>query len=326
MGQRRLQTTSETMRSLKPFAKKALMGLYKYSGAARAGEAFLWRTGQGFMSILLFHRVTDAIPEDGLTVGTARFRAVCTMLRKNFRVVPLAEVFDTVRARRPMVPRTVAVTFDDCYRDNLFAARVLKEIGLPACFFVPTGYVGTDHVFPWDRHLPPMPNLSWDEVREMAAMGFEIGSHTVTHCDLGAVSPAQAWEEVVTSKAEIERQLRRSIRWFAYPFGGPEHFRPEWVPLLREAGYEGCVSAHCGFVRLSPTAEKRDGGEGTDDFVLPREAVPSFQSALHLELFLSGSLDWYYKTRKAQRRYEPVPTSPPPVLKVQDRLEPVPRC
>ena len=93
------------------------------------------------------------------------------MLRRRFRVVPLAEVFDTLRSGRDMPPRTVAVTFDDCYRDNLFAARVLAEHGLPAAFFVPTGFVGTDRVFPWDRGLPSMPNLTWDEVREMVRHG-----------------------------------------------------------------------------------------------------------------------------------------------------------
>jgi peptidoglycan/xylan/chitin deacetylase (PgdA/CDA1 family) len=285
---------NQTMSRLKSLGKKALFGLYKYSGAARVWEARLWRTGQGFLCILLFHRVTDAIPEDGLTVGTARFRAICRMLRRHFRVVPLAEVFDTARGRRPPAPRTVAVTFDDCYHDNLWAARVLQEFGLPACFFVPTGYIGTDLVLPWDRHLPRMPNLDWDAVRTMAAMGFEIGSHSVTHRNLRAASPVQAWEEVVNSKAEIERQLHRPVRWFAYPFGGREHFRPEWVPLLQEAGYEGCVSAHGGFVRA-----------GADGFVLPRVAVPPFKSILQLELFLSGSLDWFYRRKQHWAPCEP---------------------
>jgi len=55
------------------------------------------------------------------------------------------------------------------------------EHRLPATFFVPTAFVGTSHVFPWDNGLPVMANLSWDEVRAMAAMGHEIGSHTMRH-------------------------------------------------------------------------------------------------------------------------------------------------
>jgi peptidoglycan/xylan/chitin deacetylase (PgdA/CDA1 family) len=209
------------------------------------------------------------------------------MLRRRFRVVPLGEVFDTLRRGLPVRPRTVAITFDDCYRDNLAAARTLAEHGLPATFFVPTGVVGTDRVLPWDRGLPRQPNLSWDEVRWMADMGFEIGSHTVSHANLGAVAPDRARDEIIGSKLTLEERLGRPVRWFAYPFGGAEHFRPEYLPLLDEAGYEGCVSACHGFIR-----------PGCDDRVLPREAVPYFRSTLHLELYLTGSLGWFYGLKR----------------------------
>lgn len=195
------------MRQLKSLTKSALCAAYLYSGAARVQEWAARAVGRRFMAILLFHRVTDAIPEDGLTVGTARFRAICAMLRRHFRVVPLAEVFDAHRSGRVTPPRTVAVTFDDCYRDNLFAARVLAEYGLPAAFFLPTAFVGTDRSFPWDRRLPPMPNLTWEDVREMVRLGHEIGSHTANHPNLGTVSASEARAELFDSKAVLEQQL-----------------------------------------------------------------------------------------------------------------------
>jgi peptidoglycan/xylan/chitin deacetylase (PgdA/CDA1 family) len=269
-------------------AKAALCGLYKYSGVVRVQEALRRQAGQPFMVILVFHRVTDAIPEDGITVSTRRFRAICGLLRSAFRVVPLGEVFRALRAGGPMPPRTVAVTFDDSYRDNLEAARVLAEQGLPATFFLPTAFVDSNHTFPWDRHLPRLPNLSWADVRAMAALGHEIGSHTVTHPDLGAVSHERAWDELVGSKAALEEQLCRPVRWFAYPFGGKDNLRPEWVPLIAEAGYEGGLSAHNGFVY--PDSDPR---------VLPREAaLDEFHSLLHLELHLTGCLQWYYALKR----------------------------
>ena len=272
---------------MKTIAKSALCAVYKYSGLLRAQEALARRAGRSFMVILLYHRVTDAIPEDGLTVSTARFRRQCRMLRRSFNVVPLAEIFRLARSDEPIPRRTLAITFDDCYRDNLPAAQVLAEHGLPACFFIPSGHVGTDHVFPWDRDLPRMANLSWDDVRAMAALGHEIGSHTVTHANLGSVSLEEAQRELVASKQTIEQQLDRAVRWFAFPFGGPEHCPMQRLPLVEEAGYEGCVSAHGGFVHAEPGS-----------FLLPREAVPYFKSVLHLELYMSGGLDWFYRRER----------------------------
>ena len=281
------------MRRFKALAKSALCGAYLYSGAARAQEQLAQWTGRRVMAILLFHRVTDQIPEDGLTLSTAHFRAVCGLLRRQFRVVPVAEIFNAVRSGREMPPRTVAVTFDDCYRDNLFAARVMAEHGLPAAFFVPTGYVGTDRMFPWDRGLPPMANLSWDEVREMARMGHEIGSHTVNHINLGTASHEEARWELFESKATLEKHLERPARWFAYPFGGKNNLRPEAAALIEEAGYDGCLSGHGGFVR-----------HGVDRRILPRDSSPCYQGLLNLELHLRGCLDWYYTFKRSAAPYE----------------------
>jgi peptidoglycan/xylan/chitin deacetylase (PgdA/CDA1 family) len=279
---------------MKTLVKGALCGAYKYSGALRLHEALARACGRKFMVVLLFHRVTDVIPEDGLTVGTRRFRAICAMLARSFRVVPLAEVFDALRSTDPFPRRTVAITFDDCYRDNLAAAGVLAEHGLPATFFLPTGYVGTDRVFDWDRGLPRMPNLNWADVRAMAEMGFEFGSHTVHHANLGAVSREQAWAELHDSRVELEDKLGKRVRWFAYPFGGIHHLRTEWLPLVEEAGYEGALSACLGFVC-----------RGADPLLLPREPVPEFRSILNLELHLTGCLHWFYSLKRSLRRSPP---------------------
>ena len=289
------------MTGWKTLTRAGLSGAYKYTGAMWLHESLAGLAGQQFMTILLFHRVTDVIPQDCLTVSTARFRAICAMLQRRFRVVSLGEIFRILRAGEPMPRRTVAITFDDSYRDTLQAARVLAEFGLPATFFLPTAYIESDRVYDWDRGLPAMPNLTWDEVREMARMGFEIGSHTITHANLGVIGPDQAREELVQSKRQLEDEISQPARWFAYPFGGQHHLRPEYLSLIAEAGYEGTVSAYGGFVR-----------PWTDHRILPREAVPYFHSILHLELHLAGSLHWLYalKGRTPQESYR-TPWKPP---------------
>ncbi len=178
--------------------------------------------------------------------------------------------------------------------------RVLAEHGLPATFFIPTAYVGTDHVFPWDRHLKRMPNLTWDEVREMHRLGFEIGSHTVTHANLGAVTAEQAKCEIVDSKAILEERLWNRVRWLAYPFGGVNNFRRDWLPVMKATGYEGCVSAYGGFVY-----------PGMDTDILPRQAATGFCNELSLEVFLTGSLAWYYACKRRMGLSVPWQTSVP---------------
>ena len=269
---------------MKTIAKSIFCALYKYSGILRAWESLSRRP---FLSVLLFHRVTDEIPEDGLTVSTGRFRRMCWLFQRHFHVVSLSEIFRLHRSGEAFPRRTLAITFDDCYRDNLDAARVLTDHGLPACFFIPTAYVGTNHVFDWDRDKKQLANLTWDNIRDMVRMGHEIGSHTCTHPDMARIPMEQARRELVESKDTLERQLGRPPRWFAYPFGGKENFRSELLPLLKEAGYEGCLSAHGGALYPGDPAP-----------IVPREPVPAFPTILNLELHLRGGLNWLYGLKR----------------------------
>ena len=279
--------SEEPRYGLREKAKASLCGIYKYTGAMRAQERIAHWAGRRAIAVLLFHRVTDEIPADGITIGTEWFRRMCGMLRRRFHIVPLGEALQLLDTPAEMPRRTVAITFDDCYRDNLHAAQILADHGLPACFFVPTAFVGTNHVFEWDRHLKPMPNMDWDDVRAMVRLGHEIGSHTVNHADMGLLDPAEAGRELRESKQTLETRLDRPVRFFAYPYGGRGNFQVDYLPLIQAAGYEACFSAYGGFVR-----------PGMQGQVLPREAVPYFRTLVNLELHLSGCLDWMYALKR----------------------------
>src|SRR5258708_10642512 len=108
---------------MKSLVKSAMCGLYKYSGAMAAQERLAYWSGRRFMSVVLFHRVTDAIPHDGLTVSTAWFNGFCKLMRKRFNVVPMLELHRLLASGATPPLRTVAITFDDCYGGNLPTAR-----------------------------------------------------------------------------------------------------------------------------------------------------------------------------------------------------------
>ncbi len=88
--------------------------------------------------------------------------------------------------------------------------------------------------------FPPM--LTWEQLREMAGGGVTIGSHTLTHAALPALSRDDALRELAESKALLESKLGRPVKLFAYPFGGLEHFNSEIQNLASEAGYEAACT------------------------------------------------------------------------------------
>lgn len=101
--------------------------------------------------ILLYHRVAD-LPHDPfrLSVTPERFAEHLQVLREYARPTTLRRVTGEVRAgRRPR--RSVVVTFDDGYADNLHAARpLLEKYDVPATIFVATGRINDGTMFWWD--------------------------------------------------------------------------------------------------------------------------------------------------------------------------------
>lgn len=289
--------------------KKSLFTLYKYSGMSRIEETVRAWLGHRAAAILLFHRVTDDVPEDSLTVSTSRFREFCRLFRRKFHVVSLDDIQRILQSNEKMPARTLVITFDDSYRFNLTAAEILREHGLSAAFFLSTDHIDTNHVFPWDRHLPRLPNLTWEEARLLVDMGFEIGSHTCSHANMGAVDPNQAIRELFESKQVLEDRLGVPVRWLAYPFGGRNNWNPDWMPMLEEAGYAGCLSGYGGFV-----------GPGVDCRLLPREPVNAGFTALHLELYLQGSLHWYHGIKRRLGWCGEITPEVPPALDISHTI------
>jgi peptidoglycan/xylan/chitin deacetylase (PgdA/CDA1 family) len=213
--------------------------------------------------IALFHRIDDTLPGDPITCSEREFKAYLAFFSRYFIVVSLGELVERVR-RGDDISRHLAVTFDDGYRDNAeVAALALRERGMPATFFIATGFIGTDRVAPWDaRHGRGSRWMSWAQVRDLHAQGFEIGAHTVNHLDLGVVAGEQARDEVLGSRRHLEAEIGVPVLPFSYPFGRPDALSEQNRAMVRELGFSCCVSAFGGAVR-----------PGTDVFHLNRSPV-----------------------------------------------------
>src|SRR5262249_43816557 len=82
---------------------------------------------------------------------------------------------------------------------------------------------------------------------------FEIGSHTVTHIDL-----SRPWDddrirqELVDSKAALEKIVGRPIPRFAFPYGSLAHCPDPALRLPPEARYERIYSFFGGKNKVTP--------------------------------------------------------------------------
>ncbi len=95
-------------------------------------------------TILLWHRVAE-IAEDPhfLSVTPAHFEEQLAVLRQHYRAVSLAELTPEIVRGGRLAP-VVVLTFDDGYADNATTALpLLRKHGLPATFFLASGFVGS---------------------------------------------------------------------------------------------------------------------------------------------------------------------------------------
>src|SRR5262245_30780784 len=91
--------------------------------------------------ILTYHRVL-AEPDPLVPEPTGRhFREQLEILERSCTFLPLATAIE--RVRDGTLPRgAVSITFDDGYRNNhAVALPILRELGVPATFFVATAFV-----------------------------------------------------------------------------------------------------------------------------------------------------------------------------------------
>jgi peptidoglycan/xylan/chitin deacetylase (PgdA/CDA1 family) len=61
--------------------------------------------------------------------------------------------------------------------------------------------------------------ISWDEVLQLMEVNVQMGSHTMHHPTLSAISLQEAAAELADSKTLIERRINQDVRHFAYPYG-----------------------------------------------------------------------------------------------------------
>ena len=237
-------------------AAASLKNLYSlavyWSGIYAAVRA--WHRARGSRAaILLYHRVND-YAGDVLTAGTEAFAAQLLALAERYPVIDTASLVRAIAGKQPFPATSIAIHFDDCYRDVYTnGAPILKALNFPAVFFVSSGFLDTDRAFAHDQERYPFrfENLRSGDLRGWAAEGFAVGAHTVNHVDLGTCTLDRARVEIVESGRELAAVLGTPVTLFSFPFGSVRNIRGETAEIVMRSSYEALFAAHGGFVNRS---------------------------------------------------------------------------
>ena len=137
---------------LKALAKSALRGTAAIFGPHR------WRRGPCLL-VLTYHRVLPeghpdrASEQPGMLVSPELLKMHLEVLAEHFTFVHLDDWLRAAAAGSPPPGRSLALTFDDGWRDTCdHAFPVLEQAGAPATVFLVTDMVGTSYSF-WPNRL-----------------------------------------------------------------------------------------------------------------------------------------------------------------------------
>jgi glycosyltransferase involved in cell wall biosynthesis/peptidoglycan/xylan/chitin deacetylase (PgdA/CDA1 family) len=182
--------------------------------------------------VLMYHRmgspIVRSIVRGQYVLPFSLRRQLKDMLSDGYRPLSLADLLSGPEYSKGCF----SITFDDGYASmRRLAYPVLAEQGVPATIFVVAGGVGRTNE--WDVKIgdrtEKMLNLA--DIREMAAGGIEIGSHTMSHAHCTQLSDADLRMELRDSKRALEDMLGKPVVGFAYPYG-------DWDARVREAVIE----------------------------------------------------------------------------------------
>ncbi|MBS3963220.1 MAG: polysaccharide deacetylase family protein [Methylomonas sp.] len=140
-------------------------------------------------------------------------------------------------------PKSVLITFDDGYADNLSAFEELTKRKMIASWFVVTKDI--DGVSSWtDTHAPKLKMLSKAHLVDMQSAGMSIGSHTHSHCRLTRISEQSIETELRISKEILCEITGKEVISFAYPYGDYDTYT---VDKVISAGYKLAFTTRSGF-------------------------------------------------------------------------------
>lgn len=172
------------------------------------------------MFVTLVYHLIDRTIDAKVAIAEAAFEAQLRYLREqNYTILSLAQAMAILNGEQEAPTRSVLLTFDDGYANNLYVALpLLQAYGMTATQFVISAYVGQTNR--WNpRASYDVNHMTWDELRQWQECGCAIGGHSHEHFWMTRLNRQELQAAVTVNKRLLEEQLALPIRAFSYPYG-----------------------------------------------------------------------------------------------------------
>lgn len=205
--------------------------------------------------VIMYHRVIKDKADSGvhgIYVTEEQFEQHLKYLKeKNYQTITFKELLNNkYKNRFDKGKKYVILTFDDGYEDNYkYAFPLLKKYNFKCVIYL----VSDLKYNKWDVDNPTNPEkkfplMNLEMIKEMEKYGIEFGGHTKTHPRLSKIPLEEAANEILESKATLEKKLNHELISFAYPYGD---LNEKVKQIVAHAGYHFAVATDSGDICFS---------------------------------------------------------------------------
>ena len=159
--------------------------------------------------ILLYHRIGISPTNNQYYLAPEKFEAQMKLLHDwEYSVIPVDLLVKAIKEGAELPPRPVMITFDDGDISVYTTAfPIMHKYGLTGVVYIVGNYMGTEGY------------MSADQIKELVAAGWEVGSHSRSHRDLTRLAPEVQRMEIVEARKVLQEATGDEVLSFAYPFG-----------------------------------------------------------------------------------------------------------
>lgn len=158
-----------------------------------------------------------------------RFEYLLLQLRQECDLVRFEHAIDMISNRVIPSKPTVAFSFDDGFEDCYTCiAPALESLGINAMFFINPNFAqardddNRNYIQRFTVEYTKSPGkrpMSWAQIVDLHKRGFLIGAHTMDHSLVSECSEIELRHQIEDCKSEIEKHIKTTCEYFAWPYG-----------------------------------------------------------------------------------------------------------